>query len=158
MKITLLVVGKNKTDYVKEALEEYQKRINKYLQFRIEELTGVKASKKNSEREIKKKEEEQIIKFLPSDALVVLLDERGKMYTSGDFAKWLQKQLISAKKNLVFVIGGAYGFGEKIHEKADMKISLSKMTFSHQITRIVFAEQLYRAFTIIKGEPYHHGS
>ena len=97
------------------------------------------------------------MKALPADASIVLLDERGEQMDSRGFARWLQKTMNSSMRNLIFVIGGAYGFSEALYGKADMVLSLSRMTFSHQITRIVFAEQLYRAFTIIKGEPYHHG-
>jgi len=157
MKVTVLVVGKNKEAYINEALREYEKRINKYLPFQIEEISGIKGSKKYAEKEIKEKEGRNILKRLPTEGFVVLLDERGKQMKSGGFANWLQKVMNSGTRNLVFVIGGAYGFCDEVYEKADMTLSLSKMTFSHQIARIVFAEQLYRAFTIIKGEPYHHG-
>jgi 23S rRNA (pseudouridine1915-N3)-methyltransferase len=157
MKIIVLVVGKNKEAYINEALAEYEKRINKYLPFQIQEISGIKGSKKFSEKEIKEKEGSTILKKLPTEAFVVLLDERGRQMKSGGFAKWLQKVMNSGARNLVFVIGGAYGFSDGVYEKANMTLSLSRMTFSHQIARIVFAEQLYRAFTIIKGEPYHHG-
>jgi len=157
MKIKVLVVGKNKEEYIAEALREYHKRINKYTRFDIEEISSIKASKKYSEKEIKEKEGQKILKALPGDSIVVLLDERGKQMNSTEFAKWIQKFMNSGTRNMTFVIGGAYGFSDGLYEKADMKLSFSKMTFSHQIVRVVFAEQLYRAFTIIHGEPYHHG-
>ncbi|MFP4620633.1 MAG: 23S rRNA (pseudouridine(1915)-N(3))-methyltransferase RlmH [Bacteroidales bacterium] len=157
MKITLLMVGKNKKKFINEALREYDKRIKKYLPFYIEEINAIKGSGKYSEKEIREKEGENILKALPSDASVVLLDERGKQMDSSGFAKWMQKTMNTGIRKLVFVIGGSYGFSDEVYQKADMNLSLSKMTFSHQIVRIVFAEQLYRAFTIIKGEPYHHG-
>jgi len=157
MKVTILVIGKNKKEYISGALEEYDKRINKYIPFGIQEISGIKGSGKYSEKEVREKEGQKILKALPSDASIVLLDERGKQMNSRGFAQWLQKTMNSGMRKLVFVIGGAYGFSEVLYEKADMVLSLSKMTFSHQITRIIFAEQLYRAFTIIKGEPYHHG-
>ncbi len=157
MKIKVLVVGKNKEAYIAEALREYHKRINKYTRFDIEEISSIKASKKYSEKEIREKEGQKILKALPGDSIVVLLDERGKQMNSMEFAKWIQKFMNSGTRNMTFVIGGAYGFTDGLYEKADMKLSFSKMTFSHQIVRVVFAEQLYRAFTIIHGEPYHHG-
>lgn len=157
MKIKVLVVGKNKEEYIADALREYHKRINKYIRFDIEEISSIKASKKYSEKEIREKEGQKILKALPGDSIVVLLDERGKQMNSMEFAKWIQKFMNSGTRNMTFVIGGAYGFTDGLYEKADMKLSFSKMTFSHQIVRVVFAEQLYRAFTIIHGEPYHHG-
>ena len=157
MKITLLAVGKNKEAYVREALREYEKRINKYAPFTIEAISGVKNSKKYSEQEIKKKEGQHILNNIPLHSKVVVLDERGEQKTSREFAQWLQKAMTSGARNLVFIIGGAYGIPNDCYQEADWILSLSKMTLSHQITRIVFAEQLYRAFTIIKGEPYHHG-
>ncbi|MCF8335269.1 MAG: 23S rRNA (pseudouridine(1915)-N(3))-methyltransferase RlmH [Bacteroidales bacterium] len=157
MKIIVLVVGKNKKEYISEALGEYGKRINKYVPFDIKEISGIKGTGKYSEKEIREKEGENILKTLPADASIVLLDEKGKQMNSRGFAQWLQKVLNSGIRNLVFIIGGAYGFADQVYEKADMLLSLSRMTFSHQIARVVFAEQLYRAFTIIKGEPYHHG-
>lgn len=157
MKISILVVGKNKEEYISEALREYDKRINKYIPFYIEEISGVKGSGKYSGKEIREKEGQNILKTLSDDGFVVLLDERGKQMDSRGFARWLQKLMNSSIRNMVFVLGGAYGFSDELYKRADMKLSLSKMTFSHQIARIVFAEQLYRAFTIINGEPYHHG-
>ncbi|MGM0530190.1 MAG: 23S rRNA (pseudouridine(1915)-N(3))-methyltransferase RlmH [Bacteroidota bacterium] len=157
MKIRVLVVGKNKEQYITEALSEYDKRINKYVPFNIEEISGIKGSRKYSEKEIREKEGQNILKVLPGEAIIILLDERGKQMNSRGFANWIQKVMNSGTRNMIFIIGGAYGFSDGLYEKADMMLSLSKMTFSHQLTRVVFAEQLYRAFTIIHGEPYHHG-
>jgi len=157
MKITLLVVGKNKEKYVQEALYDYEKRINRYVPFRISEVSPAKSSPKLSIREIQQKEAQSIRKALPMGARVVLLDEKGRQRPSEDFARWMQKQMSSGIQHLVFVIGGAYGFAEGLRQEASGMISLSKMTMSHQVVRVMFAEQLYRAFTILNGEPYHHG-
>jgi|SRR6056297_13752 len=157
MKITLLVVGKNKEQYVQQALNDYEKRINRYVPFRISEVTPVKSSPKLSTREIQQKEAQSIRKALPGGARIVLLDEKGRQRPSENFARWMQKQMGSGIQHLVFVIGGAYGFPEDLRQEASELLSLSKMTMSHQVVRVMFAEQLYRAFTILKGEPYHHG-
>ncbi|HKL37909.1 MAG TPA: 23S rRNA (pseudouridine(1915)-N(3))-methyltransferase RlmH [Bacteroidales bacterium] len=157
MKITLLVVGKNKEQYVQQALNDYQKRINRYVPFRISEVTPVKSSRKYSIKEIQQKEAQSIRKALPDNARVVLLDEKGQQKPSETFARWMQKQMSSGIGHLIFVIGGAYGFPEDLRQEATGLISLSKMTMSHQVVRVMFAEQLYRAFTILHGEPYHHG-
>lgn len=157
MKITLLVVGKNKEKYIQEALNDYEKRINRYVPFRISELSPVKSSPKLSIGEIQQKEAKGIRKALPAGARVVLLDEKGRQKPSEDFARWMQKQMSSGIQHLVFVIGGAYGFPEDLRQEASGMISLSQMTMSHQVVRVMFAEQLYRAFTILNGEPYHHG-
>jgi 23S rRNA (pseudouridine1915-N3)-methyltransferase len=158
MKTTLLVVGKNKTAYIREALEEYEKRISKYIPFRIQEIQAIKHSGKDTENGIKEKEAHRILRTLPQSAIVVLLDEQGEQTTSQGFAQWLQKEMASGIRHLVFIIGGAYGFASEVYEKADKMISLSKMTFSHQIIRVIFAEQLYRALTMLNGDPYHHGT
>lgn len=158
MKTTLLVVGKNKTAYIREALEEYDKRISRYIPFRIQEIQDIKHAGKYTENGIKEKEAHRILRTLPQSATIVLLDEKGGQTTSQGFAQWLQKEMASGSRHLVFIIGGAYGVASDVYEKADKIISLSKMTFSHQIIRVIFAEQLYRALTILNGEPYHHGT
>ena len=157
MKITLLLVGKHKEQYVQQALDDYLNRINRYVPFTIREIPNIKSSKKYSVGEIREREARAIRKALPSNARVVLLDERGKESGSEKFAQWVQQQMASGIQHLVFVVGGAYGFSGELHDQADALLSLSKMTMSHQVVRIVFAEQLYRALTILKGEPYHHG-
>jgi len=158
MKITLLLVGKHKEKYVQQALEDYRKRIRRYAPFDIRETNPVKASNKLSVKEVQEQEAKAIRKSLPPNARVILLDERGGEQPSEAFARWLQKQMASGIQHLVFVVGGAYGFPPEMKQEAYGLISLSQMTMSHQVVRIVFAEQLYRAFTILKGEPYHHGN
>lgn len=157
MKITLLVVGKSKEHYIQQALNDYDKRINRYVPFSITEVPPVKVSRKLSTREVQQKEAKAIRKALPGQACIVLLDEQGKPMPSEGFARWMQKQMSSSIQHLVFVIGGAYGFPQDLFQEATEVFSLSRMTMSHQVVRVMFAEQLYRAFTILNGEPYHHG-
>jgi len=154
-KFTLLTVGKTDVKWVKEGLDLYCSRIRHYVPFELTEIPELKNVSALSKEMIKKKEGELILKNLkPADELV-LLDERGKEPRSIELASLIQTKL-SGSRDLVFVIGGAYGFSEDVYARSDWKLSLSKMTFSHQMVRTIFAEQLYRAFTIIKGEPYHH--
>lgn len=154
--VKLLCVGKTVVPWVKEGLDTYVSRLGHYLPFSIVEIPELKNAGALSEDQIKEKEGELILKQItPSDTLV-LLDERGQEYRSLEFAGKLEKWQSSGARNLVFVIGGAYGFTQKVYDRASEKISLSKMTFSHQMVRVIFAEQLYRACTILKGEPYHH--
>lgn len=156
MKITLLTVGKTDRDWVKQGLELYISRLKHYIPFALIEIPELKNVSALSTEQIKTKEGELIIKHIrPGDDLI-LMDERGKMHTSVEFAKVLQDKISYIGKDIVFVIGGAYGFSQAVYDRADSKISLSKMTFSHQMVRAIFAEQLYRAFTIMRGEPYHH--
>jgi 23S rRNA (pseudouridine1915-N3)-methyltransferase len=157
MKIIFLLTGKTKKGFIEEGIRTYEERIKHYVPFRIIELTEPKRSGKQNESAIKEKEGEQILKYLSQDDDVILLDERGKMLSSGEMADFINKKSIASVKNLVFVAGGAYGFSTSVYERANNMLSLSKMTFSHQIIRIIFLEQLYRAFTIIRNEPYHHG-
>ena len=156
MKIRLLCVGKTSHSFVKEGMEKYSKRLKKYLPFHIEVIPETKASKSSSPEQIKQLEGEKIKKKLNPSDLIILLDEHGKQYTSVKFARFLEKQFSGSKKQLVFIVGGAWGFSNEIYKLADHKIALSSMTFSHQIIRVIFLEQLYRAMTIIKGEPYHN--
>lgn len=156
MKITLLTVGKTDRDWVKQGLELYISRLKHYIPFSLIEIPELKNVSALSTEQIKTKEGELILKHIrPADDLI-LMDERGKMYTSIEFAKVLQDKISYIGKDIVFVIGGAYGFSQDVYDRANSKISLSKMTFSHQMVRAIFAEQLYRAFTIMRGEPYHH--
>ena len=156
MKITLLTVGKTDRDWVKQGLDIYVSRLKHYIPFTITEIPELKNVSALSKEQIKSKEGELILKNVrPTDDLI-LLDERGKQYTSVELAKVLQDKISYIGKDIVFVIGGAYGFSEEVYKRCDSKISLSKMTFSHQMVRAIFAEQIYRAFTIIRGEPYHH--
>jgi 23S rRNA (pseudouridine1915-N3)-methyltransferase len=156
MKITLLLVGKTAFPYINEGISIYEKRLShsvNYSRVEIPELKGVQAM---SKEQIKEKEGELILKNIKNTDDVILLDERGNTFTSLEWAAHLQKKINYEGKDIVFVIGGAYGFSQKVYQRAGSKISLSKMTFSHQIIRVIFLEQLYRAFTIMKGEPYHH--
>ena len=156
MKITLLTVGKTDRDWVKQGMDIYVSRMKHYFPFSIVEIPELKNASSLSEEQIKTKEGELILKNIKSAEDVILLDEKGREYTSMEFAKVLQDKISYTGKDIVFVIGGAYGFSEAVRLRANSKISLSKMTFSHQMVRAIFAEQLYRAFTIMKGEPYHH--
>ena len=155
MDIVLLTVGKTDVKWVKEGLDLYVSRLRHYVSFDLKEIPQLKNVSALSREQIREREGELILKTLrPSDE-VVLLDEHGREFRSLEFAKYLEGKTLQGR-NLVFVVGGAYGFSEAVYARCDGKISLSKMTFSHQMVRTVFAEQLYRAFTIIKGEPYHH--
>ncbi len=156
MKIVLTVVGKTDTGYFKEALEEYKKRISHYLSFETEVIPDIKNTKNLPVIQQKEKEGELILKSLQSGDYCVLLDEKGKEFTSLQFASYLGKKMQTVPKRLVFIIGGPYGFSEKVYQASREKISVSKMTFSHQMIRVIFAEQLYRAMTILNNEPYHH--
>mgnify|MGYP002513868125 CR=1 FL=1 len=156
MNIELIVVGKTDSKEVNALVENYTKRINFYNRFNITYIPDVKNTKSLSEAQQKTSEGEAIMRLLDPSDRVVLLDEKGSEFRSVEYADWLQKRLNSGVKRLVFIIGGPYGFSPEIYSRANEKISLSKMTFSHQIVRAIFTEQLYRAFTIIKGEPYHH--
>ena len=156
MKITLLTVGKTDKDWVKEGLDIYVSRLKHYIPFSVVEIPELKNVSALSKDQIKTREGELILKNVrPTDDLI-LMDERGKQYTSIELARVLQDKISYIGKDIVFVIGGAYGFSEAVYSRADSKISLSKMTFSHQMVRAIFAEQIYRAFTIMRGEPYHH--
>ena len=155
MRLTLLTVGKTDIPWVRDGLEMYRSRLVHYAPFELREIPELKGVSALSREQIKQREGELILKQIrPSDE-VVLLDEHGKEFRSLEFADWLGRRL-GAGRDLVFVIGGAYGFSEAVYTRADGRISLSKMTFSHQLVRTIFAEQLYRAFTILRSEPYHH--
>lgn len=156
MRITLLVVGKTQNGPFVQGIEEYSKRLGHYIKFDIETIPELKNTKSLSMEQQKEKEADLLLgSFLPGDH-IVLLDEHGKLWRSVEFAEWLQKQMSTGVKRLVFVVGGPYGFSPRVYAAAAEKISLSPMTFSHQMIRLVFTEQLYRAFTIINHEPYHH--
>jgi 23S rRNA (pseudouridine1915-N3)-methyltransferase len=156
MKISLLVIGKTDEEYLRKGLEIFTGRIPHYILFEMKVIPDIKNVRNLSEQQQKEKEGELILQqMLPSDELF-LLDEQGMELSSVAFARFLEKKMISGIKRLVFVIGGPYGFSSNVYARANGKISLSKMTFSHQMVRLIFTEQLYRAFTILKGEPYHH--
>jgi len=156
MEVKLLTVGKTDVPWVKEGLDLYVSRLRHYVPFALVEIPQLKNVSAFTQDQIKEKEGELILKQISPGDSVILLDEHGKEYRSVEWAEWLRQRLARGGKGLVFVIGGAYGFPEKVYERAEGRISLSRMTFSHQMVRTIFAEQLYRAFTIIKGEPYHH--
>lgn len=156
MNVELLTIGKTKSKFVTEGLEEYLKRLKRYLPYCITELPDVKNAGRLSKEEQKETEGILILsKLSPSDH-VVLLDERGKQYTSIEFADKIQGILATGKKRLVMIIGGPYGFSKTVYNRADELLSLSKMTFNHEMVRLFITEQLYRAMTILRGEPYHH--
>lgn len=156
MKVTLLVVGKTDDRYIKEGIERYAKRLKHYVDFQLEVIPDIKKTKNTTTDVQKIKEGEQILsKWMPAKEFH-LFDEKGKTFSSREFAGFLNKKMLSGLKELVFVIGGPYGFSDEVYQKANTKISLSRMTFSHQLARLLCVEQLYRAFTILKGEPYHH--
>ena len=155
MKICLLTVGKTDTGWVREGLETYTSRLGRYVRFSVKEIPELKHATSLSQAQVKDKEGSLILASIGPKDMVILLDEHGKEYTSVEFAKEVERFTASGK-NIVFVIGGAYGFSDEVYNRSDGKVSLSKMTFPHQMVRTVFTEQLYRAFTIIKGEPYHH--
>jgi 23S rRNA (pseudouridine1915-N3)-methyltransferase len=156
MKIKLLVVGKTDNIMLLELIETFQKRINRYLNFSIEIIPDSKQRKKLSKEKQKSKEGELIINKLMANDRMFLFDENGKSFSSVDFSNLIQKQMNSGIKQIVMVIGGPYGFSNNVYEKAYSKISLSKMTFTHQMVRLIAVEQIYRGLTILKNEPYHH--
>ena len=157
MKITLVFTGKTSFGYLKTGIEDYLKRIKRYVPFDLKVLPDLKKTGKQPPALIAEKEGTMILDSLGTGDFLVLLDEAGKSYNSEMFAGQLQKWMNAGTRNIVFVIGGAYGFSPDVYNRADQKVSLSDMTFSHQLVRLVFTEQLYRAFTILNGEPYHHG-
>jgi 23S rRNA (pseudouridine1915-N3)-methyltransferase len=156
MKIKLFVIGKTNIKYLKTGENEYENRLKHYCNFEEIIITDVKKVSKLSKNELKTREGDLILKNIGSIDKVILLDNKGKINSSNEFSNFLKENMLHSTKNLVFIIGGAYGFSEKVYNRANNKLSLSKMTFSHQMVRLIFKEQLYRAFTIIKGEKYHH--
>ncbi len=156
MKIKLLTVGKTDDRNLQSLIENYQKRLKHYIQFQLEVIPDIKNAKKLSKQQQKDKEGELILKKLLSTDQLILLDEKGIEFRSIEFSTYLQKKMNSGLKQLVFVIGGPYGFSSEVYKKSQGKIALSKMTFSHQMIRLFVVEQFYRAFTILKNEPYHH--
>lgn len=156
MNIELIVVGKTDMKEVEVLVAMYTKRLNHYVKFAITTIADVRNTKKLSEAEQKRLEGEQILRLIAESDSVVLLDEHGAELRSIEFAELLQRRMSAGTKRLIFVIGGPYGFSEAVYQRANSKLSLSKMTFSHQIVRAIFTEQLYRAFTILRNEPYHH--
>ena len=156
MKIKLLAIGKTDNKQLIQLIDEYQKRLKHYIKFELEIIPDIKNVKNLSEVQQKEKEGELILSKLQNTDQLVLLDDKGKEFTSIEFSKYLQKKMNSGLKQLVLVIGGPYGFSDLVYKKAQGQLSLSKMTFSHQMIRLFIVEQLYRGFTILKNEPYHH--
>jgi 23S rRNA (pseudouridine1915-N3)-methyltransferase len=156
MKITFLTIGKTEDNYLKEGIEKYLKRLKHYIKFEMVEIPELKNTKSLSEEQQKVKEAEIISKNIINTDYIILLDERGTELSSTRFADSINKKMLSSIQHLVFIVGGPYGFDNSLLIRANEKLSLSKMTFSHQMVRLFFVEQLYRAFTILKGEPYHH--
>lgn len=156
MKIKIIAIGKTDNKQLMQLIEEYQKRLAHYIKFEFKIIPDIKNAKNLSESQQKEKEGVLILKELITTDQLVLLDEKGHEFRSLEFSRFLQKKMNSGIKQLVFVIGGPYGFSDTVYKKAQGKVSLSKMTFSHQMIRLFMVEQLYRAFTILKNEPYHH--
>jgi len=156
LKVTLLWIGKSVGKHVVYGVEEYAKRIGRYHSFQIIEIPHLKNVDKIDVAMVKRKEGELILSKFSSDDYVILLDENGKVFDSVQFSQYMQKLMLQSVKNVIFVIGGAYGFDKAVYDRANAKLALSAMTFSHQLIRVVFLEQLYRANTIIKNEPYHN--
>lgn len=156
MKIKLLLVGKTDSREIQNLTANFAMRINRYINFETEIIPDIKKSNKMSESEVKSRESSLIMNAIVPNDVLVLFDEKGKRMTSRDFASFIQTRMNSSVKKLIFLIGGAYGFDNEIYQRADFEISLSDMTFSHQMVRLFATEQIYRAFTIINGEPYHH--
>lgn len=156
MNIKLIAIGKTDNPALQQLISTYEKRLSYYINFELQLLPDIKNSKSLSEEQQKIKEGELILSYVEPSHHLILLDERGKEYTSIAFADELQKKMNTGIKQLTFVIGGPYGFSQAVYQRANSKLSLSKLTFSHQMIRLFFVEQLYRAFTILRNEPYHH--
>jgi 23S rRNA (pseudouridine1915-N3)-methyltransferase len=156
LKVTIVLIGKTDKKYLKEGIEDYVKRLNFYLPLEIKIIPDLKKTGALTEDLQKEKEGKAILEQIHPGDQLILLDEKGKEFSSVEFSKWMEKKMIGGTRNLIFVIGGPYGFSEALYQRADFKISLSRMTFSHQMVRMIFVEQLYRSMTILKNEPYHH--
>ncbi len=156
MKVTLIYVGKTGKSFLIEGEKEYAQRVQRYVPFEIIELPDIKNAKKRSKKEIKSLEGKQILKRIKPNDFVILLDENGKEFSSMGFSKYIQKQFNTGNQRVVFVIGGPYGFDNLVYRRSNDKLALSKLTFSHQMIRMFFIEQLYRGLTILQNEPYHH--
>lgn len=156
MKLVLCAVGKTSTGYIREGVEEYVKRINRFFPFEMRIVPDVKTSKKLTIQAQKNAEGESILAQLSPSDHVVLLDERGREMTSREFSEFIEQKAVTVQKNLVFIIGGPYGFSQAVYERGDMLMSLSKMTFPHELIRLFITEQIYRALTIRHNLPYHH--
>ena len=156
MKVKLIVIGKTKSKFLIDGENEYKKRLNHYCKFSELLISDIKNSGKLSKKELKEKEGKLILASLKNSDYLILLDDKGIKLSSIEFSEFINQKIVSSANELVFVVGGAFGFSQSIYTRANTKLRLSKMTFSHQMVRLIFKEQLYRAFTIIKGEKYHH--
>ena len=156
MEICVLSVGKLSSSWIMQGVELFEKRIERYIKFSSIMLPDIKNAKSLSIENIKEEEGKMIISNLSSSDFIVLMDENGKEFTSRGFSDWMQKQMNAGRKRLVIIIGGPYGFSPAVYEKAHLKIALSKMTFTHEMAKLILTEQIYRGLTILKGEPYHH--
>lgn len=156
MTVELWMIGKTDFNYLKEGIAIYEKRLQHYLKLQLKVFPDVKTGKKANTQLVKEKEGLLLLEKLTPATQLILLDENGKSYDSVGFSKVVERFQVSGTKRLVFIIGGAYGFSDAVYTRANAKISLSKMTFSHQMVRLIFLEQLYRAMTILRNEPYHH--
>lgn len=156
MKIVLLLSGKTTEKHVAEGIDLYSLRIKKYIGFDQVILPDIKNTRNMPESEQKAREGKQILKFVGKDDYLILLDDKGSELTTREFAGWLENRLVQPVKRLIFVVGGPWGFSDEVYNAASYRLSLSRLTFPHQLVRLIFTEQLYRAFTVIKGEPYHH--
>lgn len=156
MRITLLLMGKTEAGWLQSGLQVYCQRLHHYVRFNIIEVVPPKNTKQFTSRQLKEVEGKLILKYAGDADQVILLDEHGKSFTSQRFSTWLQKLMNGGTRHLMFVVGGAFGFSDEVYAAANEKLALSEMTFSHQMVRLFFAEQLYRAFTILRNEPYHN--
>ncbi len=156
MQVKLILTGKTDKTYLREGVDDYKSRIARRIPFKLSVLPAAKKTGKTKQETVTEKEGEKILSQIDAGDFVILLDEKGGQLSSIEFAGLIEKKMAEGKKNIIFVIGGPYGFHEKVRQRAQMTLSLSKMTLSHQIARLIFMEQLYRAITIIKGEPYHN--
>jgi 23S rRNA (pseudouridine1915-N3)-methyltransferase len=156
MKLEFWVIGKTAFDYLDEGIALYEKRLRNYVPFQFTVFPDIKNAKNMPSELLKSKEGELILNKLNSDDFLMLLDERGKQYSSVEFSTWIEQKLGSSHKRVVFLVGGAFGFSPDVYARANAQCSLSRMTFSHQMIRLFFIEQVYRAMTILKGEPYHN--
>lgn len=156
MQVTLLCIGKTGKKFLEEGEQEYLKRLRHYISFQMQIIPDIKQAKSLSQNQVKQREGELILEKVGTADTLILLDEKGKEYSSLDFSNYLQDQFNRGGKHIFFVIGGPYGFSDDVYQRANGKISLSRMTFSHQMIRLFFIEQVYRAMTILRNEPYHH--
>lgn len=156
MKISFVQTGKTTENYIAEGVSLYEKRIKKFLPFEIITTPALKNTRNLKPEEVKSREGKLLLDILPDDSFVILLDDRGKEFTTSELASFIRRSFAGLRRNIVFVSGGAWGFSPEAYERADMKLSLSKLTFPHQLVRLLFMEQMYRVLTVIEGIPYHH--